>query len=778
MSERVEYIEIDLPRCANVYGQAPCTAALGVTGEKKCFNSLATCQDRPNYSEESETVRFNVASTLTDVAIISVPNASGVEYTPAVLKLGESMGVRSTLRVNFEDHATPDTGPAGDRYLSDRSYDPYKQGTFWAKWKARFPFLRGAPIRWIQGQATQSIANMETRHFFIDSIEGPNSNGSVTIIAKDVLRFADDKRALAPRLSNGFLSAGITAGATSLTLEPVGIGDAEYPASGKGAIGGEEIVSYTRVGDVCTITRAQNETVAVAHDAGDRFQLCLEYTGQKPSAIFEDLLTNYTKVTSAQIPINDWETETDTYIGRFYSTVIPQPTPVRQLMNELIEQTASSMWWDDRANLIRWSVLKQVEANAAQYDGAVTMRGSFSQKDQPDKRISQVWTYFAQRNPLEPLDDPKNYRSTRAKVDPDSENDNDNEPMVKEIFSRWIATGDSDAADTLNALLLSRYATAPRRFEFSLLRDSGVFEPEPGGGYTVGDLMLQDDEGAPVIVPFQAVSIRPGASMFNIVGEEVIYTETIAPPDPTVTNITIDADENNFNIRSAYDILKGGTTPQPGDTVNVYVTSNVVIGATSTSMYAMRTGTWPAGVTINLFNNGTIHGIGGGGGKGGTVQNPIGAYPGKIGNTGGDALLVEYDLNVDNANGKIYAGGGGGAGGQGSSYDIFYPGFGNVRAGFSGGGGGGGAGRNNSPGGQPGDTTTASPGSIGTVLGGGDGGNLKSYAGAKSGGNGGNAGQSGETVEGVAGGAPGNAIVQSGGTANIISAGDIKGAIV
>jgi hypothetical protein len=231
MSERVTYIEIDLKRCANVYGSAPCTAAVGVTGERKCFNGLATCQDRPNYSEELETVRFNLASTLTDVAEISIPNVKSVDYTPARLMLGESIGIRSSVSVTFADSRFPDTGPAGDRYLSDRNYDPYSLGTFWGKFRARFPYLRGHNLRLIQGTTSQTVSQMETRHFIIDSMAGPTSNGDFTIVAKDALKLTDSKRAQAPVISNGFLSAALTSGATSVTLNPVGVGDAEYPAS-------------------------------------------------------------------------------------------------------------------------------------------------------------------------------------------------------------------------------------------------------------------------------------------------------------------------------------------------------------------------------------------------------------------------------------------------------------------------------------------------------------------------------------------------------------------
>jgi hypothetical protein len=45
--EPVEVIEIITPKCVNVHGSAPCTATQ--TGDAKCFNTRATCNDVDNY---------------------------------------------------------------------------------------------------------------------------------------------------------------------------------------------------------------------------------------------------------------------------------------------------------------------------------------------------------------------------------------------------------------------------------------------------------------------------------------------------------------------------------------------------------------------------------------------------------------------------------------------------------------------------------------------------------------------------------------------------------
>ena len=51
-----QYVEIDLDYCANTAGVAPCTALQ--TGDAKCFNTYATCNDTQNFNLTTNTYRF------------------------------------------------------------------------------------------------------------------------------------------------------------------------------------------------------------------------------------------------------------------------------------------------------------------------------------------------------------------------------------------------------------------------------------------------------------------------------------------------------------------------------------------------------------------------------------------------------------------------------------------------------------------------------------------------------------------------------------------------
>ncbi|KRR16861.1 hypothetical protein [Bradyrhizobium retamae] len=439
MSEKLAltYVEIDIPFCALSYGVAPCTASIPATGADKCYNSKVTCQDRANFSETFVTLRFAKAAAYLPTDIDAIPSIVAVEFSPGTIKPGESLGERSTLTVTFKDGLHPDTGPGYDKYRAERDYDPVAQGTYWGKFRARQPYLRGLKMRLIQGYLGQSLADMETRHFFAESYTGPTMAGTFMIEAKDIFKQLDGDRAMAPEMSNGFLLADIDNNDMAFTLSPAGIGNAEYETSGYLAIGGKEIVSFTRSGDAVTITgRARFNTEAQAHKAQDRVQTVLYIFGEDVSNILKMLWEDYAGVSEDYIPIDEWLTETEGFLGTVYTAVIAEPTPVRKLSDELIEQAALCVWWDDLTALVRLTVLRAISTDAALFDEHNRRKDTaLSVREQPEKRLSQVWTYYAQINPLKALDDLDNYRSTAVTIDGEAET-NHGSSAIKVVLSR------------------------------------------------------------------------------------------------------------------------------------------------------------------------------------------------------------------------------------------------------------------------------------------------------------------------------------------------------
>jgi hypothetical protein len=656
-----------------------------VTGPRKCFNTLKTCQDPDNFDAETVTHRFSVSADYLSQSIDAIPSIVGVAMSPAVVSLGENLGVRSSVTVEFEDHPWPDTGDGFDKYHSERDYDPYHRGSFWAKFRSRQPFLIGKPLRVIRGTSDQALADMETRHFFIESTTGPSVGGRFQIVAKDGLKFADDDRAQAPAANNGYLDDAITDSDTSATLLPAGIGDDEYPASGHLNLGGNEVVSFTRSGDDLTITRAQLGTEAVAHAAEDRAQLVLTYTADDAADIIYDLFVNYTELTSAELPLADWQEETAAYLQNVYTATIAEPTGVNKLVSELVEQAGLALWWDEIDEQVKLRVLRAIPAEAATIDGDTYIEGSLKVDDQPTKRLSQVWTYFGQRDPTRPLDETSNYAQAELKVDVDAQGDYGS-PAVKTILSRWIPALGRSLATRLNNIVLGRYRDPPRRVSFSLLR-TGDVEVERGDGIRVGGWNLQDETGEESTVPVVITSVQNRDAHILVEGEEANFAQ-LDPADLVDRVITVDTNLNDLNLRTVHDALFPAITTQDvanSVTLKCIIASGVIVGSTAagTSGIAFDVGDWPAGLPLTIVINGRIQGKGGDGGRGGKIDGLTETSP-TNGEAGGTALYTRFAIDVElNSTGEIWGGGGAGAGARGRP--LNQP------------GGGGGAGQGKTP---------------------------------------------------------------------------------
>lgn len=831
----IQYIEIDLPVCSLIYGTAPCTAALGVTGDARCFNTLATCQAVGAYAESIVTLRFCDAIAGRDMSIVATPTLRDVSFSPGRIAPGEDLGARSTLVVTFRDGPHSDAGPGLDPYQQTRGYDPYPRGTFWGRMRARQPYLTDRPVRWYLGYTDQTLAEMECRHFIVQALDMP-AEGSATLKAIDPIKQLDGDRAQAPKVSKGQLSADITAVATSATLTPVGIGDAEYPASGYLNFGGNEIVGFTRAGDVLTITRGQLGTTASTHSSGDRVQVVLRYVAADAADIIADLAETYAGVDPAIIPQAEWQTETAAYLRRVYTATIPEPTGVGKLVVELIAQAGLSIWHDDIANLIRLRVLRALSSVSDTIDEHQILADSFSRQAQPAKRLSQVWVSYGQIDPTKSLDTVSNWRATRVMAALEAEA-NYGSAAIRKVYSRWIPQGGSSAAQRIGDLLLGRYKDPPDAYSFSLLRDAGQV-PQLGGGAQLSWPTEQTADGSRAVVPVHVLQLRPGKAEISIDAEKLAF-ESLDAGDLLSRQITIDFSANDLNLRALHD--EAYPTPTDGTVVTFVIEAGSTIGSSSTATPALDTGTWPtrsqtatrssgsailtglsvntsgltagmrvtgtgiqagskivsvdsssqitldktatssasASVTVqtvilNLINRGTVEGMGG---DGGTGANGNGNTPGTDGGAGGTALKVQALVELTDVDGAIWGGGGGGGGGPCRNPDD-----------HKGGGGGGGAGANPGAGGiGPGNGREGAPGTFDAGgLGGHGWTNNNFFAGpgddgTRRGGNGGGPGLAGQNGQGSSdlakglGGAAGAAIDGVSKINTVGSAGDRRG---
>lgn len=697
----LSYIELDLDYCTLEYGVPPCMA----DGEVKCFNTLKTCQDRAHYTPETRTIRF--ASDTLDLPdnIPAIPCIQSISFTPGTVSLGQDMGIRTSLNVTFSEFRHSDIGVAGDPYWKERGYDPFTHGTFWARFRARQPFLRGKAIRYIMGREGQTLEEMETRHLVVESFTGPDTNGRYSIVAKDVLKLASGDRSQAPRLSRGSLLAPLGAGDTVLQLVPGGIGNIDYPTSGYVAIGGKEMCAFSRTGDVMSLSRAQFNTAAVDHAAQDRVQLALVYSAMSPADIIHDLLTNYAEgFNPAWITLAAWQLEVDTYLRRLYTAVLADPTDVEELVSELIEQAALALWWDDIEQKVKLKVLRYLPPIST-FGPERYLEDSFSSQDQPKERVSEVWTYYGVINPLRSVKDADNYRSARVDLNLQSISDHGTN-SIKKIMARWIPAFGAQVAARTNTLTLMRLSNAPRKLSLRLLR---AYESPPSLGdvHMVQNWTIQDAMGNEQPIPAQITRINPLPDVVEITAEEATYG-VVEEEDFTNRVITIDSVFQNVNLRSLHDDIYPAPDPLDPPIITLILESSVYLYSTQAGVPALNIGNWPAFMAgrINVDIRGIVQGRGGRGGAGVGGDNAGGGW----GETGHPGLYTRFPIKLK-LSGAIRGGGGGGAGGGGDFVGWFGPQL-------NGGGGGGGAGFG--PGGPP--AYPGGPGGTGGLHAGGGGG--------------------------------------------------------
>ena len=509
MSEPVTLVEIDRDVCSLTFGVSPCPA----TGTK-CYNTWQTCGAREAYVSTTQTIRFAKPRADLPLSFEAIPSVISTSASPTELNVGDvdassgPLGKRAQATVTLQDHPTSDIEI--DPYVSTRSLDPWTHGTFWTKLNARWPTPKGRKIRILDGYIGQALGEMVTREYLIDSIDGPNSAGVVSIRAVDPLRILDDKTSQAPILSRGELSAAITNSQTTLTV--TGAVLADYPATGTLRIKGE-LMTYTGrtiSGGIITftgITRATDGTTAAAHEIESRVQTCIRYTDVNAWEVAKSIIEIFAPAAYTYIDLAEWETEADQWLDGFIvSAVISEPTGLNQLLAELCRDAQFFIWWDERQQkILLRAVRPPTETPQVFTENANILAGSQSLVQKPDERISQIWYYYQPRDLSKSVNDEENYRKVRIRIDADAESPREyGESAVEKIFSRWVRTDAIVVAITTR--LLARYSVNPYYLTISVdAKDRGAWTADV---VDVSTRLLTNTEGLPFTTRYQIISAQ------------------------------------------------------------------------------------------------------------------------------------------------------------------------------------------------------------------------------------------------------------------------------
>jgi len=473
-AEPITIVRIEQPFCENAHGAAPCTA----DGEP-CFNTRSTCQDPENYiAGPTKKLYFGMPGEgrpADDIYIFpllrSVSTSAARVNVSGADKRASPLGVRARATIQFRD--MPHTDRIVDPYLSARSYDPRDRGSFWSKWNERNRFARnGMIVSILEGYAGQALADM-TRRVYIADLLGLSGADVGVGKCRDRLLKAEADKAQIPRVSQGELHSDIDATATSIKVAAAVLDD--YAAAGTIRIN-DEVMTYSAVVedgsgflDFTITARGSDNTEASDHDAEDQVQQCFRFEGVTVDQGLRTVYEDFTEIPAAFLPFDDWTAEADSHLTAYRLTgLISEPTAVKDIIGEILEQAQAMQWWDERAQEVRFLAVKPIfdpprDLNEEEH----ILAGSVKLREFVDRRVSRVYVYFDQRDPTVSVDEGENYRKMQGSVALEMEAPEVfGEPAIRKVYARFVDSA-AVALET-SARILARYKEGSREITFAL----------------------------------------------------------------------------------------------------------------------------------------------------------------------------------------------------------------------------------------------------------------------------------------------------------------------
>lgn len=515
--ERIDLVHLTIERCTLTNGVAPCTAS------STCFNSWATCRDKPNYSATTFDAKFCTPASYVPDGYI--PILQSAEQDSAELDPENGLGKRASVSLRFIDAPHDDIGY--DPYLSTRTYDPMQQGTFWPKFRKRWPFYQGRKVVWYRGYVHSpfSLANCVAMEYVAEDLKGWGT-GSVTLTAKDPLKLADNDRAEYPPRSTGVLLDALNSTGTHPHIDIITDRVTEYdiqswePSYSAVRIG-DEIVKYTTVGSITGGVRLtgltwggfdQYETTRESHDEGDEVQKCAYFKAMRPIDVFQVLLEHGAGIDTAYIPYSDWLSEATTWIAGFRLTrLVTEPEGVRDTIKELVGQTSTwALWWDEETSTIQYRCVRPPDIDEIVdtiTDDQHILQGSAKCTDQTDRLLNEVYVTMGQRDPTKKKDELGNYRAGFITVNTDSQGANEiNGRRALTIWGRWHPTSNrAELQAVIDRMLLNR-TYVPVRIEFDL--DPKDDATQTGQFVRIDSAVDVDEFGAPEQMVYRVLKTR------------------------------------------------------------------------------------------------------------------------------------------------------------------------------------------------------------------------------------------------------------------------------
>ncbi len=548
-------VKIYLTSCDNTFSVSPCNA----TGEP-CFNAFGNCRDVVNFAETTKIYTFSSSREKLPM----------MDFYPFIIDMGiiagkrdpgKSLGKRDSAQILLRDMPHHDRGI--DPYVSQRSYDPMDQGTFWTKLLARNKYYTGKKCEVYVGYLTDDmsdLSNFEKYTYFIDRIDCNNDN-TVTLTVIDIFKLSD--RATYPAEAYSELAAPLLASGNTAAL----VDASSYPSSGHVRFN-NDICSYSSKSgnDLTGIVHGQYGSEAADHATGDSAQQCHVGVNEDCIDTIKTIL-EACDIDSSYIPYADWQTEFSAWLGDYtLNYLLSKPEKGSKLINEIIEQCMLNMWWDAKDSEIKLDAFIPVlPTSAVTITQDVMLKDSFDYKDRPDDKLSQYAMVYDLRDYSDKVEF-ENCTSLYFSLSDNSDPLKDGEIRPKQVISRWFDETNEAAARTTANRALNQKLENPKLIKFKM----DIRHEQPGTDFLLQNPKFVDDFGATKTIPVTIISAKQEV-LGTTMSYEAISTGAVAQrygviAPNTMGLYTVESDAN----RQKYVFISQNSEPFFADGTEAY----------------------------------------------------------------------------------------------------------------------------------------------------------------------------------------------------------------
>lgn len=595
MTEPVQVVELVVPRCAERFGVAPCTASGRI-----CHNTWGTCGDRAAYDPsgsiayrfaakpipglvrqvDENTIETDAFAGLVGVSEVpSAINPEGVKQGELALKeaaLGTAGGITFSFRdIRWRDHQ-------GDFYAGQRS----TSGFFWEMFDRRVPYVETCRVRYYQGVAGQALADMRRRTYLPAELAFDGSGG-VSLKCRNPLQVPLLKDAKFPAPAQVALRGGITATSTTISVTAASAAELTKPCGNVATLYlriGDEIIGYSGVTDLgggfyalTDVQRGALGATADSHEADDACQRVGRYEGAYAWEIAHDILTNHSPIPSDLIgAVDDWRAQliVTHYLFKFDGTV-EEPLGVFDLLGELVQSSLCTYAWDEDAGLIGPVPVAYRAPSAALDAREKVLRGSERLEVRRREAVSRVVIAYRRRDPTGDFGI-ANVERVQIGINAEAEDPRSGaSPSTVTINSRWMTNRKQASkvaqylADRFSATDADDFAVPGSTYYEFTTRDLGL---TLGDEVTIASPRITDADGAEVVTrwritriaraPDGTTSYRSDLSPFRA----VVRPGLIAPNDaPSYADASAEERATWLYITDAQGLNPDGT---PGNQIS------------------------------------------------------------------------------------------------------------------------------------------------------------------------------------------------------------------